>query len=63
MNLLHSTVASLKSDTISADLSDHLKPLHDNYASIVYTREVLMENDKMKTLDEQAAAENPKRQR
>ncbi|MDH5460225.1 MAG: amidohydrolase [Candidatus Bathyarchaeota archaeon] len=59
-----------KADVILIDLSKpHLKPLHDIYASIVYSArggdvdtviidgEILMKNRQMKTLDEQAVME------
>ena len=67
---MHSTVTSLKADIVSVDFSKpHLKPLHDIYASIAYSAggsdvdtvivdgKIPMENNKMKTLDEQAAVE------
>lgn len=59
----------MKADIVSVDFSKpHLKPLHD-IASIIYSAgrsdvdtvivggKILMENNKMKTLDEQAAVE------
>jgi len=67
---LHEKIGSLevgkKADIILVDLSKpHLKPLHNIYASIVYSAcgsdvdtvivdgEILMKNRQMKTLDEQ----------
>jgi len=71
---LRKTIGSLevgkKADVILVDLSKpHLKPLHDIYASIVYSAhgsdvdtvivdgKIVMENRHVKTLDEQAVME------